>query len=65
MFLTAKISPNGDPKVNLLTLSKGFFMKIFNNFGKKKKVMFGRVGGGFLYGCFEDHHLGHFGYLSI
>ncbi len=34
-FLTAEISPNGDPKINLLTLSKGFFMKNFNNFDKK------------------------------
>jgi hypothetical protein len=34
-FFTVKISPNGDPKINPLTLSKGFFMKIFNNFDKK------------------------------
>jgi hypothetical protein len=36
-FFTAKISPNGDPKINPLILSKGFFMKNFNNFGNKKK----------------------------
>jgi hypothetical protein len=35
-FFISKISSNGDPKINPLTLSKGFFMKIFNNFGKKK-----------------------------
>jgi hypothetical protein len=34
MFFNAEISPNGDPKINILTLSKGFFMKIFYNFGK-------------------------------
>jgi hypothetical protein len=34
-FFTSKIPPNGDPKINPLTLSKGFFMKIFNNFGRK------------------------------
>jgi len=36
-FFTAKISPNGDPKINPLILSKGFFMKNFNNFGNKKR----------------------------
>jgi len=36
-FFTAEISPNGNPKINLSTLSKGFFMKKFNNFDKKNR----------------------------
>jgi hypothetical protein len=28
-FFSAKISPNNDPKINPLTLSKGFFKKKF------------------------------------
>jgi hypothetical protein len=35
------------------------------NTDRKGKVMFREVGGGFFYGWFGDHHLGHFGYLSI
>jgi hypothetical protein len=35
VFFIAEISPNDNPKINLLTLSKGFFMKISNNFGRK------------------------------
>ncbi len=35
---TPEISPNGNPKINLLTLLKGFFMKIFNNFGRKLEI---------------------------
>jgi hypothetical protein len=35
MFFTTEISPNGDPKINPLTLSRGFLMKNFNNFGRK------------------------------
>jgi len=34
-FFTAEISPSGNTMINLLTLSKGFFMKIFDNFSKK------------------------------
>ncbi len=35
VFFTAEISPNGNPKINLLTLSKGFFMNFFNNLAEK------------------------------
>jgi len=35
VFFTAEISPNGNPKINLLILPKGFFMKIFDNLGRK------------------------------
>jgi hypothetical protein len=35
------------------------------NIDLKGKVMFRGARGRFLYGWFEDHHLGHFGYLSI
>ncbi len=41
-FFNVEISPNGDPKINLLTLSKGFFMLILNNFGRKIEIK-GRV----------------------
>jgi hypothetical protein len=34
LYIT-KISPNCKPKINPLTLSKGFFMNLFNNFNKK------------------------------
>jgi hypothetical protein len=34
-FFSTKSSPNGNLKINPLTLSRGFFMKIFNNFNKK------------------------------
>jgi hypothetical protein len=34
-FFITKISPNCKPKINPLTLSKGFFMNLFNNFNKK------------------------------
>jgi hypothetical protein len=33
--LIAEISLNGDLNINPLTFSQGFFMKIFNNFGRK------------------------------
>jgi hypothetical protein len=36
-FFVVEISPNGDPKINPLTFSKGFLMKIFNNFSRKIK----------------------------
>ncbi len=59
-FLLQKFRPMTNP----LTLSKGFFMKIFNEFDRKIGDVW-RCWGGFFYGWFRDHHLRHFGYLSI
>jgi len=44
---------------------KGFLYEIFNNFGKKIGDVSKGFRDDFFNGWFRDHHLRHFGYLSI